>query len=136
MDDKKPRRVLIIKKKYNNDASKVLRGMIDWFNNQGIQVMVEPDVFEELQPCNISTWKEEVKNVELSLFPGSIQSQQSGGLGRDAGRRRYPSLRVFVVSQDGASRDFLPYGHAWLLNALLCGRFHHSAYPRSRFPRD
>lgn len=69
MDDKKPRRVLIIKKKYNNDASKVLRTMIDWFNNQGIQVMVEPDVFEELQPCNISTWKEEVENVDLLFIP-------------------------------------------------------------------
>lgn len=53
--------MLIIKKKYNNDASKVLRVMIDWFNKQGIQVMVEPDVYKELQPCNVVTWKEEVE---------------------------------------------------------------------------
>ena len=64
--------MLIIKKKYNNDASKVLKSMVDWFNEQDIEVMVEPDVYTELQPCKVLTWKEEVVNAFVFSPPGPI----------------------------------------------------------------
>lgn len=49
-----------MKKKNNPNATTLMKKMIGWLADQGIGVMVEPDVYEEIQPCAVTTWREEV----------------------------------------------------------------------------
>lgn len=56
----KPTRVVIVKKKNNDDATATLLEIAAWLRSQGISVLVEPDVFEELQSDLVETWNEEV----------------------------------------------------------------------------
>ena len=42
--------------------------MVEWFHEQSVEVMVEPDVFKELQPCNVMTWEKEVETSIRSHF--------------------------------------------------------------------
>ena len=54
----KPKRVVIVKN--NDDATATLLEIAAWLRSQGISVLVEPDVFEELQSDLVETWNEEV----------------------------------------------------------------------------
>lgn len=57
-----PRKVLIIKKKDNPEATETLIRMVKWLQEREISVIVEPAVFDELQLPGVTTWDEGVSD--------------------------------------------------------------------------
>lgn len=51
---------MIVKKKSNDDATRVLLQIAAWLHARSIDVYVEPQVFQELQSDLLHTWREEV----------------------------------------------------------------------------
>ena len=49
-----------MKKKSNDDATRVLLQIAAWLHARNIDVYVEPQVFQELQSDLLHTWREEV----------------------------------------------------------------------------
>ena len=56
----RPHRVLVVKKKDNPMATKVLHRIVSWLKERDVSVMVEPNVFRELQVDTVTTWNESV----------------------------------------------------------------------------
>lgn len=59
---------MIVKKKNNDQATTTLLEIASWLHSQGISVLVEPQVFEELQSDVVETWNEEVILISYANF--------------------------------------------------------------------
>lgn len=72
-DEGGPRRVLIVKKHFSEEASKALRQMADWLKGQGLEVMVEEKVQQREYPDLMPLPKKsaaECRKVDLCIALG------------------------------------------------------------------